>query len=139
MEKIRSYSELIRLNTFDERYQYLCLKGNVGDTTFGVDRYLNQILYKDKRWKKTRNFVIIRDNGCDLAMDGYEIYNRIYIHHMNPITVEDVLNVNEDALFNPEYLICVSFNTHQAIHYANENILPTLPTERKKGDTCLWR
>ena len=139
MKKIRTYSDLIQLKTFNERYKYLCLNGFVGEKTFGVERYLNQILYKSKEWKKVRDFVIIRDNGCDLAMPDYEIFNKIYIHHMNPISVDDVINLNKDILFNPEYLITVSFNTHQAIHYGNENILPILPGERKKGDTCLWR
>ena len=139
MKKIRTYSDLIQLKTFNERYKYLCLNGFVGEKTFGVERYLNQILYKSKEWKKARDFVIIRDNGCDLAMPDYEIFNKIYIHHMNPISVDDVINLNKDILFNPEYLITVSFNTHQAIHYGNENILPILPGERKKGDTCLWR
>ena len=139
MKKIRTYSDLIQLKTFNERYKYLCLNGFVGEKTFGVERYLNQILYKSKEWKKVRDFVIIRDNGCDLAMPDYEIFNKIYIHHMNPISVDDVINLNKDILFNPEYLITVSFNTHQAIHYGNDNILPTLPGERKKGDTCLWR
>lgn len=139
MKKIRTYSDLIQLKTFNERYKYLCLNGFVGEKTFGVERYLNQIFYKTKEWKKVRDFVIIRDNGCDLALPDYEIFNKIYIHHMNPISVDDVINLNKDILFNPEYLITVSFNTHQAIHYGNENILPILPGERKKGDTCLWR
>ena len=112
MKKIRTYSDLIQLKTFNERYKYLCLNGFVGEKTFGVERYLNQIFYKTKEWKKVRDFVIIRDNGCDLALPDYEIFNKIYIHHMNPISVDDVINLNKDILFNPEYLITVSFNTY---------------------------
>lgn len=135
---IRTYSELRRLGTFQERYQYLRLAGIVGESTFGFDRYLNQALYTSQRWKQARDEVIVRDNGCDLGMEGYEIHGRILIHHMNPLTVEEVEARSED-IFNPEYLICTSHNTHNAIHYGDEGLLPQLPVERRPGDTCPWR
>lgn len=126
-----------RLKTFRDRYDYLKLSGGVGIETFGADRYLNQDFYRSKEWRRVRDEVIIRDNGCDLGMPGYEIYDRIYIHHMNPITAEDILDRNEDIL-NPEFLICVSFDTHNAIHFSDESLLPKLPVERRPGDTKLW-
>lgn len=135
---IRTYSELITLKTFEERFQYLKLNGVVGRETFGYDRYLNQILYNSLEWKHCRNGIIIRDNGCDLGCEGYDIYGQILIHHINPITVEDVLNRNP-IVFDPENLICSSHNTHNAIHYSDENILITGPIERRKNDTCPWR
>lgn len=135
--KIRRYSELKRLKTFKERYDYLKLIGEVGVSTFGADRYLNQALYSSTKWKKVRDIVIVRDNGCDLGMDGYQIGDRIYVHHMNPITADDILD-RDDSIFDPEFLICVSFNTHNAIHFGDETILPKLPVERKPGDTRLW-
>lgn len=135
--KIRTYSELKRLKTFKERYEYLRIRGEVGAATFGADRYLNQALYRSNRWKRVRDKIIIRDEGCDLGMDGYEIGDRIYIHHMNPVTVDALLEESED-LFNPEFLICTSFNTHNAIHFGDEDLLPKLPIERKPGDTLLW-
>lgn len=135
---IRTYSELITLPTFEERYEYLKLNGQVGDSTFGFDRYLNQIFYRSQRWKAIRDQVIIRDNGCDLAMEGYDIHERILIHHMNPITIEDI--ERETAfLLNPEYLICVTHNTHNAIHYGSKELLVTAPIERRPNDTCPWR
>ena len=137
MKKIRTYSELKRIKTFKERYDYLKLRGEVGVETFGADRYLNQALYRSSRWKRTRDKIIIRDNGCDLGIEGYEVKDRIYIHHMNPITLEDILEEN-DEMFNPEFLICVSFNTHNAIHFSDDSLLPKLPVERKPGDTKLW-
>ena len=135
---IRTYDELLTYCTFKERYEYLKLSGVIGRETFGGHRRLNQLLYLSPKWKGVRDEVIIRDAGCDLAMDGYEIHDRLLIHHMNPITVEDILNGNPDV-FNPKYLITTSFNTHNAIHYSDENQLYILPDERKKGDTCLWR
>ena len=138
MRTIRTYSELIRLPTFEERFRYLKLDGLVGKDTFGFDRYLNQEFYRSKEWKEVRDFVIVRDNGCDLGMDGYEIVGRIYIHHMNPITVNDIVH-SSDFLLNPDYLICVSHNTHNAVHYGDEDLLVTAPVERRKNDTCPWR
>ena len=138
MRTIRTYSELIRLLTFEERFRYLKLDGLVGKDTFGFDRYLNQEFYRSKEWKEVRDFVIVRDNGCDLGMDGYEIVGRIYIHHMNPITVNDIVH-SSDFLLNPDYLICVSHNTHNAVHYGDEDLLVTAPVERRKNDTCPWK
>lgn len=125
------------MKTFKERFDYLKLRGEVGVATFGADRYLNQELYRSARWKRTRDKVILRDEGCDLGIEGYEVRDRLYIHHMNPITVDDILEENDD-MFNPEFLICVSFNTHNAIHFSDESLLPKLPIERKPGDTKLW-
>lgn len=138
MRTIRTYSELIQLPTFEERFRYLKLDGLVGKDTFGFDRYLNQEFYRSKEWKEVRDFVIVRDNGCDLGMDGYEIVGRIYIHHMNPITVNDIVH-SSDFLLNPDYLICVSHNTHNAVHYGDEDLLVTAPVERRKNDTCPWK
>lgn len=136
--KIRTYSELITLPTFEERFQYLKLNGSVGQDTFGFDRYLNQIFYKSKKWLSVRDQVIIRDNGCDLGMEGYEIHGRILIHHMNPITLRD-LELESDFLLDPEYLISTVHNTHNAIHYGDENLLYKAPAERTRFDTCPWR
>lgn len=135
---IKRYSELITIPTYEERFQYLQLKGAVGKDTFGYDRYLNQILYNSPEWKRLRNQIIIRDNGCDLGCEGYEIYGRVLIHHMNPITIEDVVSRNP-IVFDPENLICVSHNTHNAIHYGDESLLILAPVERTKNDTCPWR
>lgn len=136
---IRTYSELIKLPTFEERYRYLRLNGRVGADTFGFDRYINQVLYqRDPRWKSARDKVIIRDNGCDLGIDGREIYGRIFVHHMNPITIEDIENESE-FLFNPEYLITTMHSTHNAIHYGDESLLILAPIERTKNDTCPWK
>lgn len=135
---IRTYSELITLPTFIERYRYLKLNGRVGEDTFGFDRYLNQIFYQSKEWRSIRDYVITRDNGCDLGIDGHKIYGRILIHHMNPITADDILK-RSDLLLNPEYLICTIKNTHDAIHYSDESLLITDPIERSKNDTCPWR
>lgn len=136
-KSIKRYSELRRLKSFQDRYDYLKLNGSVGVETFGYDRYLNQTFYRSKEWKKIRDEVIIRDNGCDLGLPGYEIGDRIYIHHMNPITAEEILHRDEDIL-NPEYLICVSRNTHNAIHYGDDSLLPKPLIERLPGDTKLW-
>ena len=135
---IRTYSELILLPTFEERFKYLQLNGRVGDDTFGFDRYINQNFYRSAEWKRIRDQIIIRDNGCDLALEGYEIYGRILIHHMNPITVKDV-ELSTEYLMNPEYLICVTHNTHNAIHYGDEKLLMKGPVVRTKNDTCPWR
>ena len=136
--RIKTYSELKRLDTFEERYRYLRLNGSVGESTFGFDRYLNQVFYRSQRWKKIRDEVIIRDNGCDLGIEGYEIHGRILIHHMNPLSIDDIEN-ESDFLLNPEYLISTTHNTHNAIHYGNENLLVKAPVERTKYDTCPWR
>lgn len=135
---IRTYSELITLPTFEERYAYLRLNGKVGEETFGFDRYLNQQFYKSKEWRSIRDRVITRDNGCDLGIEGREIHGRVLIHHMNPITVDDILR-RSDFLLNPEYLICVDKITHDAIHYSDDNLLIKDPIERRKNDTCPWR
>ena len=134
---IRTYRELNRLKTFKDRYDYLRLDGEVGQSTFGYDRYLNQLLYKSGIWRETRDIVIIRDQGCDLGDLDYEIKGRLYVHHMNPITVEDIKN-RDEKVFDPEFLICTSHNTHNAITYGNESLLPQLPIERRKNDTCPW-
>lgn len=136
---IRTYSELISLPTYLERFNYLKLGGRVGADTFGFDRHLNQMLYqRDPKWKSVRDHVIIRDNGCDLAMEGYEIHGKIIVHHMNPITIEDVMN-NRDWIFDPEFLICTIHNTHNAIHYGDERLLSLGPVVRTKNDTCPWK
>ena len=135
---IRTYSELITIPTFEERFEYLQLKGSVGKDTFGYDRYLNQVLYRSPEWKRLRNQIIIRDGGCDLACDGYDIYNKVLIHHLNPITVEDVL-ARSRKVFDPDNLVCVSHNTHNAIHYGDVDLLVTGPIIRTKNDTCPWR
>lgn len=138
MKDIKTYSELILLPTFEARYRYLRLGGQVGEATFGFDRYINQLFYTSDEWRRIRRQVIIRDNGCDLGMDDREIHDKILIHHMNPITKEDILE-QSDLLLNPEYLICVSKNTHDAIHYGNESLLYTGPVTRTKNDTCPWK
>ena len=134
----KTYSELSNLETFEDRFQYLKLDGIVGEETFGFDRYLNQILYKSDEWKQCRRDIIIRDNGCDLGCEGFEVYGRILIHHINPITVDDIIN-RSPKVFNPENLILTSHNTHQAIHYGNEDLLVKAPIERSKNDTSPWR
>ena len=135
---IRTYSELITIPTFEERFEYLQLKCSVGKDTFGYDRYLNQVLYRSPEWKRLRNQIIIRDGGCDLACDGYDVYGKILIHHLNPITVEDVLTRSR-KVFDPDNLVCVSHNTHNAIHYGDTDLLITGPITRTKNDTCPWR
>lgn len=136
---IRSYKELSRLKTFEERYRYLQLKGNVGRETFGFDRYLNQVFYqRNPKWKAARDTVIIRDNGCDLGIEGREIYGKIIVHHMNVVTIED-LERDSNILYDPEYLICTMHTTHNAIHYGDEHLLMLDPIERKPNDTCPWK
>lgn len=135
---IRTYSELISHNNFLDRFNYLKLNGQVGLDTFGLDRYLNQTLYRSYKWRKVRNEVLVRDNGCDLAMDGYAIPGKIIVHHMNPLTLEEIED-DDPIIYDPEYLICVSHITHNAIHYGDENLLPSLPAERSPNDTCPWK
>lgn len=140
MTNIRTYSELITLPTFIERYEYLKIGGRVGEETFGFDRYLNQTFYKTKEWLSVRDYVIVRDNGCDLGIKGREIPSgvKILVHHMNPITVDDILNRSE-YLLNPEYLISTIKNTHDAIHYGDSSLLMSEPIERTPFDTCPWK
>lgn len=135
---IRTYSELITLPTFRERYEYLKLDGRVGEDTFGFDRYLNQQFYKTKEWLSVRDEVIVRDLGCDLAISDREIYGRILVHHMNPLSVDDIVN-RSDYLLNPEFLICTSKNTHDAIHYGDGTKLSSDIVERTTNDTCPWK
>lgn len=138
MRTIKTYSELSRLATFEERFEYLRLDGAVGESTFGFDRYLNQVFYRSQRWKSIRDYVIIRDNGCDLGVEGYEIHGRILIHHMNPITIEDI-EKESDYLIDPEFLITTIHNTHNAIHYGDDSLIIKAPVIRTKNDTCPWR
>lgn len=135
---IRTYSELITLPTFEERFRYLQLGGKVGEDTFGHDRYLNQMFYTSDEWRRIRRDVIVRDNGCDLGIQDREIHGLIIIHHMNPITIEDIINRSE-FLLNPEYLISTVKNTHDAIHFSDERILITDLIERRPNDTCPWK
>lgn len=135
---IRTYRELSRLATFEERFEYLQLSGKVGADTFGFDRYLNQNFYRSREWKSIRDQVIVRDNGCDLGVEGYEIQNRIYIHHMNPLSPKDIEDQTE-FLLNPEYLITTTFRTHNAIHYGDKSLLIPPVIQRSKNDTCLWK
>lgn len=135
---IRTYSELITIPTFEERYRYLRLGGRVGEETFGFDRYLNQVFYKSKEWLSVRDYVIVRDCGCDLGIPGREIHGKILVHHMNPIRVEDIVDRSE-FLLNPDYLISTMKNTHDAIHYGDESLLFTVPRERTINDTCPWK
>lgn len=137
IRKIRSFTEIQEYFSFESRYNYLKLNGVVGDITFGFDRYLNQALYKSREWKRVRDLVIIRDNGCDLAIPDREIVGKIVVHHMNPITIEDVES-RRDIVLDPEFLICVSNNTHLAIHYSDPSLLPKDPVTRKPGDTSPW-
>lgn len=134
---IRSYSELSQFDTIEERYDYLRLRSSVGAPTFAHERYLNQRFYHSAEWRRIRHHVIARDEGCDLGIDGFEIYDRIYIHHMNPMTVEDLKHANMDVL-DPEYLISVTQRTHNAIHYGDPSLLPQVPIVRRPGDTKLW-
>ena len=149
MMNIRTYSELSRLKTFDERYHYLQLKGNVGESTFGFDRIFNQMFYKSDEWKFVRRDVILRDNGCDLGVEGHEIYDldlygrgiskgRVIIHHMNPISIKDIER-RSDMLLDPEYLISTILSTHNAIHYGDTKLLYSAPVERTRNDMCPWK
>lgn len=135
---IRTYSELITIPTFEERYKYLKIGGKVGEETFGFERYLNQEFYKSHEWQSIRRQVIVRDLGCDLGIEGREIHGKIIVHHMNPITIDDIVSAS-DFLLNPEYLICTLKSTHDAIHYGDESLLIKAPVERMKNDTCPWK
>lgn len=138
MKNIKTYSELITIPTFEERFEYLKLDGQVGVETFGFNRYLNQVFYKSDEWLSIRDDIITRDNGCDLGMEGYEIYGRILIHHINPITKDDIIQRSRNLL-DPENLITTVKRTHDAIHYGDSNLLMKAPIERRKNDTCPWR
>lgn len=135
---IKSYSELVLLPTFEDRFEYLRLDGIVGETTFGFDRYMNQVFYRSLEWKKIRDTVIARDLGCDLGIEGHEIFSRVIIHHLNPIRQRDLLE-RTDILLDPEYLITTTHETHQAIHYGDKNLLLTEPPQRTRNDTCPWK
>lgn len=135
---IRTYTEMMSFDSFYDRFNYLNLSGQVGKDTFGYDRYLNQAFYKSAEWQRLRNEIILRDEGCDLAHPDYQIVGRVYIHHLNPVTKKDVLD-RSDLLLNPEYLVCVSYDTHQAIHYGDENLLQPDLVIRRPDDTCPWR
>jgi hypothetical protein len=134
---IKTYRKLIRLSTFEERFEYLKLGGGIGQETFGFDRYLNQVLYQSREWKQVRDQVITRDNGCDLAISDRAIFSRATVHHINPITLEDIDDRNP-KIFDLNNLILTSHETHNAIHYGDISLLPRLPKERQKGDTTLW-
>lgn len=138
MRSDKSYSECMALPTFLDRYRYLQIGGNVGEETFGFDRYLNQSLYRDSDWKRFRRDMIVRDNGCDLVCEGYEIVGKILLHHINPITIQDILR-RDPKIFDPENVICTSLNTHNAIHYGDESLLITEPLVRTPNDTCPWK
>lgn len=137
MMKLRTYSELVVIKTFEERYRYLRVPGSIGISTFGFDRVLNQRFYHSREWKSLRSFVISRDGACDLGIPGYDIYANLLIHHMNPIGIDDIQH-GGDLILNPEFLITTSLQTHNAIHYGDETLLPRGPIERKRGDTTLW-
>lgn len=134
----KTYSELIKIPSFEDRFNYLCLIGIVGEMTFGGHRHLNQVLYQSEQWKRTRREIILRDNGCDLAHEDYPIGGSVYIHHINPISIEDILK-ERPCVFDLENLICVSFKTHNAIHYGSDELLSKAPVIRTKNDTCPWR
>lgn len=134
---IRRYSELRRLETLEDRFNYLALHGQVGRETFGFDRYLNQGFYTSREWRHARTAVILRDMGCDLGIEGFEIHDRIYVHHMNPLAVKDIVE-GDPSMLDPEFLIVVTHTTHNAIHYGNKDLLPRPPVERRPGDTKLW-
>jgi hypothetical protein len=137
MTKIRSYSELVKLDTFDERFEYLKLGGGVGQSTFGFDRYINQQFYMSHEWQSVRQHVIIRDNGCDLGISGYEIHVNILIHHMNPMTAQDIVH-GEEWILDPEFLITTTHDTHNAIHFGGKSSYPKVVIERTRSDTKLW-
>lgn len=137
MTKIRTYNELAQLHSWDDRFEYLKLGGGIGRATFGFDRYINQQFYSSNEWKSVRNFVIVRDNGCDLGVPGFEIYHELLIHHMNPMKPDDILH-NESWILDPNYLITTNHNTHNAIHYGNKRAYPKVVTERAPKDTKLW-
>lgn len=134
---IRKYSELNRLDTFLDRYKYLAMHGSVGESTFGYDRYINQQFYTSRQWRQLRHYVITRDNGCDLGIDGYEIHGGLLVHHMNPMNAKDIAHGDSNIL-DPEFMITTTHRTHNAIHYGDEKLLPKLHVERSRGDTRLW-
>lgn len=134
----RTYQELIKIDKFEDRFKYLSLSGLVGENTFGGHRYLNQIIYQTEEWKSTRREVILRDNGCDLAHEDFQINGSVYVHHLNPITIDDILN-QRPCIFDLNNLVCCSFRTHNAIHYGSDDLLPKGLINRTRGDTCLWR
>ena len=134
---IRTYSELRRFDEYLDRYHYLALRGNVGESTFGFDRYINQQFYTSRQWRQLRNHVISRDLGCDLGIDGYEIHSGLIVHHMNPMSATDIAH-GESNILDPEFLITTAHRTHNAIHYGDEKLLPKLHVERKRDDTKLW-
>ncbi len=138
MTKIKAYSELIAMPTFKERFMYLKLGGKVGKETFGYKRWLNQELYHSDEWASFRDRIIVRDDGCDLGVPGFEIHGSILIHHLNPITYEDILYGNP-CVFDPENVICTRLSTHNAIHYGDESLLVLAPIERSRNDTCPWK
>jgi hypothetical protein len=137
MARIRTYSELRHLETFDERFEYLKLGGAVGQSTFGFDRHVNQAFYHSSEWRSARQYVILRDNGCDLGIPGYEIYDGILVHHINPMEIGSLIQY-EDWVLDPEYLITTTQNTHNAIHFGDRSLVRRLPEERRRGDTRLW-
>jgi hypothetical protein len=134
---LRTYSELRQLESFEDRYHYLALRGKVGDATFGFNRWVNQAFYTSREWRHARDGIIVRDNGCDLGIDGYEIHSGLYIHHLNPITLKQI-EEGDPCVFDPNNLITVTHRTHNAIHYGDERMLPRPPVDRKPGDTKLW-
>jgi hypothetical protein len=133
----KTYHNLIKHRTFIERFRYLALRGKVGESTFGFDRWANQAFYRSREWRQVRDEIIIRDNGCDLGVEGYEIHNGLYVHHMNPITLNQIES-GDSRVLDPENLITVTHNTHNAIHYGDERLLPRLPVQRRPGDTKFW-
>ena len=137
MTLIRTYSELKRFDSLVDRFNYLALNGRVGETTFGFDRYMNQMFYTSREWRFMRHKIILRDNGCDLGIEGYEIHKGLYIHHLNPMTVDQIRN-GDPGILDPEFLITASFSSHQAIHYGDARLLPRVLIERQPGDTRLW-
>ena len=138
MGRLRNYKELSRLRSFEERFEYLRLSGKVGMDTFGHDRWLNQAFYASPEWKRVRDYVIFRDHGCDLGIEGHEIHGRVLVHHMNPATIEG-MEARDAMLMDPDNLITVSHGTHNAIHYGDASLLAASPVERRKGDTCPWK
>lgn len=138
LTNIKSYSELITIPTFEDRYRYLKLNGQVGEVTFGFQRWVNQQLYRSREWLKFRDEIILRDNGCDLGLDGFDIHEHIIVHHINPITHQDIIT-QSPCIFDPENVICTRLLTHNAIHYGDENLLDLMPIERKANDTCPWK
>ena len=137
--RVRRYRELRTIESFEERFEYLSLAGQVGEATFGFDRYLNQMFYRSREWKLVRHEVIVRDEGRDLGVEGYEIHGRLLIHHMNPLTPEDIRHGDVEAMLDPQYLITTTHQTHNAIHYGDRSLLPRPPVDRRPGDTLLWQ